>query len=286
MTAPTPRTRITRGRYDASDWEVAQRTLPTALRPYVRRMTGYVERTARPLVRREYPQSCVVTIIEFSPPVHVALAGGPGARHVGGFVAGLGDRFARVAHEGLQHGIQLDLTLAGAAHLLGLPLGEIAGRVVALSDLLPGAERELPSRLHELRTWDERFALLERLLAQRVAETEGVPAAVTWALERLAARDGALELRALARELGYSRKHVIALFRRHVGVTPGAFARLVRFERAMAQVKAGAVQSWAELALDCGYYDQSHLAREVKRYTGLTPTTLPVEQAELAGLFT
>ena len=30
--------------------------------------------------------------------------------------------------------------------------------------------------------------------------------------------------------------------------------------------------SWADLALECGYYDPAHLVREVRRFTGLTPT--------------
>ena len=54
-------------------------------------------------------------------------------------------------------------------------------------------------------------------------------------------------------------------------MNPKLFARLVRFERMMREGRGGA-QSWAELALAHGYCDQAHLAREVARFTGLTPT--------------
>jgi AraC-like DNA-binding protein len=33
-------------------------------------------------------------------------------------------------------------------------------------------------------------------------------------------------------------------------------------------------QDWSELALDCGYFDQSHLIRECRSLSGFTPTEL------------
>jgi AraC-like DNA-binding protein len=79
-------------------------------------------------------------------------------------------------------------------------------------------------------------------------------------------------MRWLARELGYSQKHVIHLFREHVGVPPKLLARIVRFERLMRCLRAGTVESWSELALRFGYYDQSHMVHDVRRFTGATPT--------------
>ena len=91
-------------------------------------------------------------------------------------------------------------------------------------------------------------------------------------MRRIEETGGAVEMRALARELGYSRKHVITLFRDHVGLPPKLLARIVRFDGLLRQLRTGAATSWADLALDCGYYDQAHLVREVRRFTGLTPT--------------
>ena len=57
-----------------------------------------------------------------------------------------------------------------------------------------------------------------------------------------------------------------------MGLPPKLLARIVRFDRLLRQLRTGAAMSWADLALECGYYDQAHLVREVRRFTGVTPT--------------
>jgi AraC-like DNA-binding protein len=87
---------------------------------------------------------------------------------------------------------------------------------------------------------------------------------------RIEAVGGALDVGDLARELGCSHKHLIALFRDRVGTTPKRLARIVRFHRFLACARDGAAKG-ADLALACGYYDESHLSRDVRQFTGLSP---------------
>ncbi len=48
-----------------------------------------------------------------------------------------------------------------------------------------------------------------------------------------------------------------------------------RRARVMAATRGrGTFDGWSALAVRCGSYDQAHLGREVKRMTGLTPTSL------------
>jgi AraC-like DNA-binding protein len=199
-------------------------------------------------------------------------------------VAGLGDRFAITEHEGRQCGVQVDLTPTGARRLFGMPLSELAGRIVALRDLLPAELGELSERLEASADWAARLDLVEALLARRILGARLDSARVDWALARIEASGGNLDLGALARALGHSRKHLIALFHDQVGVPPKLLARLVRFERAMRHARSGAPVRWAELASALGYFDQAHLAREVRHFTGLTPTQARVSLSELAGL--
>src|SRR5262249_6504464 len=82
------------------------------------------------------------------------------------------------------------------------------------------------------------------------------------------AAGGAVGIADLADDLGYSQKHVIHLFHDQVGVPPKLYARIVRFDRLMRHLKTGGRGTWADLALRFGYYDQAHLVREVRQFTG------------------
>jgi AraC-like DNA-binding protein len=200
-------------------------------------------------------------------------------------VAGLGDVFAITEHAGSQRGVQVDLTPTGARRFFDMPSCELGGRIVALRDLLPAESRTLSERLEASPDWPLRLDLVEELLARRILGSPLDTARVDWAVARIEASGGNLDVGSLARELGYSHKHLIALFHDQVGIPPKLLARLVRFERVMRGMRDGAPIRWAELAMAHGYCDQAHLARDVKRFTGLTPTAARGSSSELAELF-
>ncbi|HTF32906.1 MAG TPA: helix-turn-helix domain-containing protein [Myxococcota bacterium] len=273
---------VVRAQSDAGHIEFARREPPPGLQPYIRDVCGYTERTGAPLQRREFPGPQVVVIIEFAPPIHVFEAGCTqrSARYPGGFAAGITDQFTLTQHDGFQRGLQINLTPIGARRFFGLPLSELAGRAVSIRDLLPPEHRSLAEQLEALPDWEARFDCFEELLAQRIAGSDLRSELVSWALRYIEASGGAADMRTLARELGYSQKHVIHLFRDHVGVPPKLLARIVRFDRLIGSLRRGAPESWSELALAFGYYDQSHLVRDVRQFTGTTPTEARAMLAE------
>jgi AraC-like DNA-binding protein len=70
---------------------------------------------------------------------------------------------------------------------------------------------------------------------------------------------------------GYSHRRFAALFREAVGLGPKRYARVLRFEAALARIAADTRPGWAELALDSGYCDQSHFQRDFRALAGITP---------------
>ncbi|MCY1054318.1 helix-turn-helix domain-containing protein [Nannocystis sp. SCPEA4] len=273
MLAPHRRARVTRSEAGDSRWEVATRELPAGLRAHVRGLLGYSEASALPRLQRQFPLPQVVVIIEFGPPIRVHDDAGVASTYVGGFVAGLHDRWSDTGHDGSQRGIQLNLTPIGARLLFGVALSELAGRIVHLDDLLPRAHRGLAERLAGLAEWDDRFDMVESFIAARLAEARVEVNTVAWACQRIEASAGAVDIGRLAGELGYSGKHLIALFRDRVGVPPKLLARLVRFDHLVRRLRSGPPATWAELAAEFGFADQAHLTREIRSFTGVTPTS-------------
>ena len=95
---------------------------------------------------------------------------------------------------------------------------------------------------------------------------------LAWAWRRLSDSRGGVEIGALAGELGCSRKHLIARFREQVGLPPKTIARILRFREGALDLQNGGGDRLAEVAQDCGYYDQAHLNRDFREFAGLTPT--------------
>ena len=244
--------------------ELARRSPNRALAPHVRSLAGWYERADGPVTRDELPGGRIVLVLSFGPSLDV-----DGRRYTS-FAAGLHDRPAHTAHDGLGHGIQAYLSPLGGRRLFGMPMGELTGRTVELEDLIGPIAGELAERLAEAPDWAARFDIFERAIAERVLAAPPCPPQLEWAWQRLVESGGAVPIGGLAQELGWSRRHLAATFREQLGMSPKALARILRFERAVERLRAG--DDLAALALDCGYYDQAHFNRDFRDFAGAPPS--------------
>lgn len=187
------------------------------------------------------------------------------------FAAGLHDRQVTTEHGGRSFGMHINLAPPAAYMLFGLPLHTLAYREVPLEDVLD--EPSLVDRLHDAGGWAARFRLLDAVLMKRFADARLPSPGVVWAWRRLVETDGRVAVGALGEELGWSRKRIVARFREEVGLPPKAMARLLRFERARAFAERPGHPDWSRIAVECGYYDQSHLISDFRAVTGRTPAT-------------
>jgi AraC-like DNA-binding protein len=194
-----------------------------------------------------------------------------GVRHRS-FVAGLDDAASLTEYAGEQRGIQVNLSPLGARRLLGLPMVELARRVVALEDVLGARAVHLVQRLQDTPGWEARFALLDAVLLRWLDEAAPVAPEVEQAWARLQASHGAVVIAMLAQEVGWSRRHLAARFQADVGLAPKTVARILRFQRVTQTLGAAGGGGLAEVAYACGYADQAHLNRDFRAFAGTTPT--------------
>ena len=78
-----------------------------------------------------------------------------------------------------------------------------------------------------------------------------------------------LNLQALADEAALSKYQLIRRFKAETGITPWQHLIQKRIERAQELLEEG--KSAAQVALETGFYDQSHMNRAFREETGLTP---------------
>lgn len=162
----------------------------------------------------------------------------------------------------------------GAWRVLGVDQNELTDQVVDLDALCGDGIHALRQRLLDQSEPESAFALVEAWLLDAVARRPPPHYAVRWALRRLEENGGDLPIRTLSAELGYSRKQLAQLFNRQLGLAPKAVARVLRFSDALGRLRGLEAVRWDEFALDCGYYDQSHMIREFKTFGGHAPAEL------------
>jgi AraC-like DNA-binding protein len=254
--------------------ELVRREPAAALRGLVTAYHGYREETGSPKRRREGPGGDVVVILGFDTSWWIGDALDPAA--LGGryssFTGGMREGQVLTQHDGRSAGVQIDLSPHAARALFRVPMDSLAERIVPLEDLLGRRATLLEEQLQETRDWSSRFAVLDAALTSWLAEAPPPQPAVAWAFTQLRATHGRVRVADVAQELGWSRKRLVAGFREHVGLTPKAVARVLRFERAVRLAEETEL-TWLEIALRCGYYDQAHLIREFRAISGCTPGT-------------
>lgn len=176
---------------------------------------------------------------------------------------------AVIEHDGAQSGIQLQVSPLGARGLFGLPAGELAGVALCGEELLGGSARRLQERLQAAQSWPERFGLLDSVFGRRLDRSGRPPTEVVRAWALLRRSHGQASIASIARQVGWSDRHLGRQFEIEIGLTPKIAARVIRFDRArrlLPRVPA------AQIAVRCGYTDQSHLIRDFVAFTGLSPT--------------
>jgi AraC-like DNA-binding protein len=251
---------------------------------------GYRAGRLTPALHRGLPSPYLTLIFSLDGPVISGLtpeqARGADAVRTDIVVGGLHQRPVYVIQPEYETGMQLALHPLAARRMLGLPAGALADQlVVSGTDVLGARAAELHERMREQTGWEERYALLDSYLRARATAADGrapVRREVVEAWAWLARHRGAGTLRGLAEHVALSPRRLTALFRAETGLSPKQAARLMRFEHAKGTVARtiaeGAPPDLARVAADCGYYDHSHLVRDFRQYTGVSPTAWLAEE--------
>ncbi|MEU8827132.1 helix-turn-helix domain-containing protein [Streptomyces sp. NPDC048636] len=250
---------------------------------------GYRSAGVPPALHRGLPSPYLTLIFSFGGPVITGRtpeqAYGADAVRTDIVVGGLHQDPAYVAQGSHEAGVQLALHPLAARALLGVPAGELTSPpVVCGTDLLGARAAEVRERMCAQDTWDERFATLGGYLRQRAASVRypAVRPEVAGAWAWLARHRGTGTLSGLADHVALSPRRLTTLFRAETGLGPKQAARLMRFQHARSAVtRAVAADRPPELsriAAECGYCDHSHLVREFRQYTGLSPTAWLAEE--------
>ncbi len=229
---------------------------------------GYLSRNWRNLI---LPDGAVEIIINLGDPQTLCALDDPKKRTVfrHSWISGERTEPLLIDETGYVDLVGVRLRAGGGWPFLGIPMCEFFAQVIELRDVLGPGISELRDRLGEETTDKGRFDILEHWLQDRQGASP--TPAVNYALRTIQEGAGLARIGRLTEEIGISHKHLLREFDRCVGLSPKMFSRLCAFQRVIQTVGQRLEVEWAETAMQCGYYDQAHLIREFRVFSGLTP---------------
>ena len=160
----------------------------------------------------------------------------------------------------------------GCRAFFSLPASEFGEVDLPLESLWGAFARDLRCRLMHAPSPEAIFSLLESALLPRL-QVPGESDLLRQGVEVLQRAASAPAITQLAEDLGLTPKRLHRLFLDHVGLGPKRFFRIRRFRAALHLASLGKSVPWADIALQCGYYDQAHFINDFQAFSGVNPTT-------------
>jgi len=168
----------------------------------------------------------------------------------------------------------------GALPFFDLPVSELVGTHVDLEVLWGPVAGQLRERLLAATSPIDKFRILEATLVARLSGPFRHHDVVRFAVDAFS-RSSSATVRAVTEGIGLSHRSFIEVFKTEVGLTPKLFYRVQRFQRTLALMRRVSAPDWSRLALDCGFFDQSHLIRDFVEFSGFSPAAFERHLHEL-----
>ena len=195
----------------------------------------------------------------------------PATSFRGAIVQGAHDRYAVRGTGGASSVVGVHFRAGGAAAFFGRALPDLRNRTVLLEDLWGREARTLRERLQAEATLEARVNRMVTWLLARLDLAATVPAAVSFALDAFARDPSDASVEPIREATGLGAARFIRHFEDAVGLTPKRYARVLRFNALLPSLARQGPRDWAEVAVEAGYFDQSHLIHDFKRLAGVTP---------------
>jgi AraC-like DNA-binding protein len=161
------------------------------------------------------------------------------------------------------------------------PMDEISDCVLDADLIWGGSFAYLREKLFETKEIRQMFRVAEDFLIRNFLGSAVLNPCVQYALDEIILRPDQVSLSRLNEKIGYSQKHFIGMFKRQVGVTPKAYLKIMRFQKAINEIERSGKVSWTELSHDCGFYDQAHFINDFKLFSGFTPEQYLKQKGDL-----
>lgn len=175
----------------------------------------------------------------------------------------------------------------GINKLLGISADEVKDKIISAEDMfgLPGLM--LNERLLDQYSKEDKLYLLNKfflgLIPKHASSNQQL---IQASLNFIIKGKGTISIGQLVKHTGYSERHIERAFSESIGISPKKFGNIIKLHSFLKMLKEKPVQNnITAFCYEAGYSDQSHLIKEFRKHTGITPTQYLHDTSHLATNF-
>jgi len=149
---------------------------------------------------------------------------------------------------------------------------EISNEIIDLNLIIKNEAKIILEKIEEIKDNSIRIQIIENFLIKQYKEKN------TYNFNRLSncfksihITKGNIKISDLAKITCLSDKQFYRVFLEYTGISPKEFIKIIRVQNALAQLQQNKQKDLFQMAISCGYYDQSHFIKDFKILTGFTP---------------
>lgn len=162
----------------------------------------------------------------------------------------------------------------GVFHFVKLPLPELTNRRVHTSDLHTIFDDSIADILCDKNSIQERIFFIERYLQNHLYHSRyEVDKRILYAVDQINNNHGRQPVQLLADKVNLCQRHFERNFKWLTGFAPKEYSRIIQFQNTIELLRKSDFDNLLSVAVSAGYYDVSHLSREIKKMSGNTPTS-------------
>ncbi|TDO83634.1 AraC-like DNA-binding protein [Flavobacterium chryseum] len=161
----------------------------------------------------------------------------------------------------------------GIHQLLGISANEFQDSIISIDDIFNKKGLILHEKLSEQNNNHSRIELLNLFFRVLIAEKPvSNQLIINSSLDFIIANKGQFSLAKLVDYTGYTERHLERKFKECIGLNPKKFGNVIRLHHFLKLIKDKSEDTnLTTICYEAGFSDQSHLIKEFKKHTGITP---------------
>jgi len=172
----------------------------------------------------------------------------------------------------------------GFYQLLGIPATEFQDSIIPVEEVFDYKASVLQEKLHQQNNNEVRIELLNHffrgLINNKLVSNQSI---INNSLDFILTNKGDFSVKQLVQHTGYTERHLERKFNECIGLNPKKFGNVIRLHHFLKLLKNKSdTTNLTAICYDAGFSDQSHLIKDFRKHTGISPREYLFNSGKLA----